>query len=84
MWLGLANVNRRQRARDKESPVRAERAGFLFRGERSPSGSEIPRGGIERVMNPLPFPLIRFRGARPIPEFQYYLPIEEQMLYISE
>jgi hypothetical protein len=77
-------LKQRRKARDEESPVRAERAGFLFRGERSPSGSEIPRGGIERVMNPLPFSLIRFWGAHPTPEFQYYLPIEEQMLYISE
>jgi hypothetical protein len=45
----------RKKARDEESPVRVERAGFLFRGERSPRGSEIPRWGIERVTNPLPF-----------------------------
>jgi hypothetical protein len=32
---------RRRGPKDEESPVRAERAGFLFRGERSPSGSEI-------------------------------------------
>jgi len=44
-----------KRARGEESPGRAEWAWFLFRGERSPSGSEIPRWGIERVMNPLPF-----------------------------
>jgi hypothetical protein len=49
----LANFNRRER--DEESPVRAERAGVLFRGERSPSGREIPRWGIERVTNPFPF-----------------------------
>jgi len=52
----IQNGSRGRGARDEESPVRAERAWFLFRGERSPSGSEIPRWGIERVMNPLPFP----------------------------
>ncbi len=50
--------------------MRAERAWFLFRGERSPNGSEIPRWGIERVMNPLPFPSEHLNGAEAIPEFQ--------------
>ncbi|MBW1717863.1 MAG: hypothetical protein JRJ77_19065 [Deltaproteobacteria bacterium] len=45
-----------RRAWDEESTMRAERAWFLFRGERSPNGSEIPRWGIERVTNPLPIP----------------------------
>jgi hypothetical protein len=36
--------------------MRAERAWFLFRGERSPNGREIPRWGIYRVTNPVPFP----------------------------
>jgi hypothetical protein len=49
---------KRGRARDEKSPGRAERAGFLFRGERSPSGSENPRWGIERVTNLLPFPSV--------------------------
>ena len=43
--------------------MRAERAWFLFRGERSPNGSEITRWGIERVMNPLPLPSQRFFGV---------------------
>jgi len=54
---------RGRRARDEESPVRAERAWFLFRGERRPSGREIPRWGIERVMNPLPFPCKKSEGS---------------------
>jgi len=37
--------------------MRAERAWFLFRGERSPNGREIPRWGIDRVTNPLPLSL---------------------------
>jgi len=53
---------RGRRARDEESPVRPERAGFLFRGERRLSGREIPRWGIERVMNPLPFPSYKVLG----------------------
>jgi len=39
----IQNGFRGRRERDEESPVKAERAGFLFRGERSPSGSEIHR-----------------------------------------
>jgi len=34
--------------------MRAERAWFLFRGERSPNGREIPRWGIERVTDSMP------------------------------
>ncbi len=53
--------------------MRAERARFLFRGERSPNGREIPRWGIERVTNPLSFPSGRINGAQAKPEFHFFL-----------
>ncbi|HZX10256.1 MAG TPA: hypothetical protein VFG01_04850, partial [Acidobacteriota bacterium] len=39
----IFNAILRGRARDEASTMRAERAWFLFRGERSPNGREIPR-----------------------------------------
>jgi hypothetical protein len=51
------NVYYGERARDEESPVRAERAWFLFRGERSPNrerdSSLGNRAGDESLALPL-------------------------------